>query len=63
MATLNEYYTGCLELPVCNGVTDGSFLIIGGLILTTILGCEIWVIPVTDVSWMQVEGVETINTG
>jgi hypothetical protein len=27
-ATLEEYYTGSLDLPPCNGVSDGSIFII-----------------------------------
>lgn len=41
-ATLEEYYTGALFLPVGNGVTDGSGFLIAINILTGYFGHEPW---------------------
>lgn len=46
-ATLEEYYTGALFLPVGNGVTDGSALLILINILTGYLGSEVWLAKVS----------------
>lgn len=43
-ATLEEYYVGGLWLPVMNGVTDGSAILIGVNILIGILGSEWWAV-------------------
>ena len=42
LATLEEYYIGTLALPVCNGVSDGSVLLISLFIVTGICGETIW---------------------
>jgi hypothetical protein len=41
-ATLNEYYLGTLYLPIFNGVSDGSAVIIITLIVTGFIGPDIW---------------------
>jgi ethanolaminephosphotransferase len=62
-ATLNEYYMGTLYLPVCNGVSDGSAVIIIGLIVTGIIGPEVWTIEVFNGSWLQIEGIQILTIG
>ena len=42
LATLEEYYIGSLVLPPCNGVSDGSFAIVGSFIISGIYGPEFW---------------------
>jgi hypothetical protein len=41
-ATLEEYYLGILRLPVCNGVSDGSIIMIGLFLLSGIIGTDVW---------------------
>lgn len=41
-ATLEEYYTGALFLPVGNGITDGSVVLIGINVIAGVWGCEIF---------------------
>ena len=41
-ATLEEYYSGGLFLPVCNGVTDGSVPLIGVYFFTAYVGNDWW---------------------
>jgi hypothetical protein len=43
-ATLEEYYVGGLWLPVMNGVTDGSAVLIAINIIIGITGSEWWAI-------------------
>ncbi len=50
-ATLEEYYLGELTLPVCNGVSDGSFAIIGFTLLSAMIGTSnFWATPLFDVT-------------
>lgn len=48
ISTLEEYYTGGLQMGPCNGVTDGSGIIYFLLLITTIVGNEFWVSPVAN---------------
>ena len=50
-ATLEEYYAGTLILPVCNGVSDGSILLITVFLATGIFGYEFWAYGVCDGTW------------
>jgi len=43
-ATLNEYYVGSLDLPIFNGVSDGSAVLIAILLITAVLGPGFWTI-------------------
>jgi hypothetical protein len=46
---MEEYYLGELTLPVCNGVSDGSFAIVGLTLLSAVIGGNnIWATPVYD---------------
>lgn len=40
--TLTEYYTGILELEMCNAVTDGSVVFIIFFVFSGIVGSEFW---------------------
>jgi hypothetical protein len=42
-ATIEEYYTGGLFLPVLNGISDGSFGLIGMYILMGIFSNNFWI--------------------
>jgi hypothetical protein len=46
-ATLEEYYVGGLWLPVLNGVTDGSVVLIGVNIMIGVMGSQWWADPMT----------------
>jgi len=46
-ATLEEYYVGGLWLPVMNGVTDGSLLLILVNVLIGLLGSQFFAAPTT----------------
>jgi len=65
-ATLEEYYIGTLRLPVCNGVSDGSVIMIGFYIFTGIIGADFWMTtPCTGECglWLGINGVSTLNWG
>jgi ethanolaminephosphotransferase len=47
-STLEEYYTGGLFLPPCNGVTDGSAAVFLVFILMAIVGNDFWRWPVAN---------------
>lgn len=47
-STLEEYYTGGLFLPPCNGVTDGSAAVFLVFILMAIVGNDFWKWPVAN---------------
>jgi hypothetical protein len=51
-ATLEEYYVGTLHLPIFNGVSDGSVLIIAISFVTGCLGNNIWTTPAFDGTWL-----------
>jgi len=40
--TLEEYYTGGLFLGPCNGVTDGSIVLIAVFLFTAVVGNSWW---------------------
>jgi len=40
--TLEEYYTGSLDLPILNGVSDGCVLIYAIGIITGLYGTQVW---------------------
>ena len=61
--TLEEYYVGTLKLPPCNAVSDGSVLLILMYIITGILGNQIWVLPICDGSWLNIEGITDLTLG
>lgn len=56
--TLEEYYLGILELPPCNGVSDGSVFVISFYIVAGIIGNRKFAINVHDGKWMRVEGID-----
>ena len=62
-ATLEEYYVGTLKLPVCNAVSDGSILLIIMYILTGVMGNGIWVVPICDGTWMNIDGITDLTLG
>lgn len=62
-ATLEEYYVGTLRLPVCNGVSDGSVLMIMLFIATGIFGNEFWAKGVADGKWLHMEGLDVLTIG
>ena len=62
-ATLEEYYVGTLKLPPCNAVSDGSIMLILMYIITGILGNQIWVKPICDGSWLNIEGITDLTLG
>lgn len=47
-STLEEYYTGGLFLPPCNGVTDGSLGVFLLFIFMTIVGNDFWRWPIAN---------------
>ena len=51
-ATLNEYYTGFLDMPVGNGISDGSWIIYGAYITCGIVGPWIYTYPLFPGSWL-----------
>jgi hypothetical protein len=61
---LEEYYVGELTLQVCNGVTDGSFAIIGLTLLTGFIGGNnIWATPIYDATAWHWRGVTIMTLG
>jgi len=62
-STLEEYYVGTLELPVCNAVSDGALLIIVMYLVTGVLGNEIWVNGICSGTWLNIEGITTLTLG
>lgn len=48
-ATLEEFYVGTLYLPVCNGVSDGSALVVIASIFTAFIGNNFWATPFLDI--------------
>jgi hypothetical protein len=62
-ATLQEWYVGSLDLPPCNGVSDGSFIIMSGYILSGIFGAQFYAVPLFDASWLGWTGVTDITIG
>ena len=62
-ATLEEYYVGTLKLPMCNAVSDGSALLILMYLVTGILGNQIWVVPICDGTWMNIDGITDLTLG
>ena len=61
LATLEEYYIGTLALPVCNGVSDGSWLLILLFILSGICGKAIWTPKIVeDINFL---GMGSLNVG
>ena len=56
-ATLEEYYVGSLDLPACNGVSEGSLVIILLFVVTGICGSDIWTKPAASGSWLHIEGI------
>ena len=47
--TLEEYYTGTLYLGPCNGVSDGSFVIVVASFITGIVGNNFWATPIYEI--------------
>jgi hypothetical protein len=63
-STLEEYYVGELTLQVCNGVTDGSFAIVGLMLLTAITGwSNVWATPIYDVTEWHIRGLTIMTIG
>lgn len=62
-ATLEEYYVGILRLPVCNGVSDGSVMMIILFIATGIFGNDFWAKGVADGKWLHIEGCDILTIG
>jgi ethanolaminephosphotransferase len=61
--TLEEYYVGTLRLPVCNGVSDGSVMMIILFIVTGIFGNDVWAKGVADGKWLHIEGLDILTMG
>ena len=61
--TLEEYYIGILILPKCNVVSDGAFFVILVYIVTGIFGNGIWVTPICDGSWLNIDGITELTLG
>ena len=61
-ATLEEHYVGTLRLPVGNGVSDGSVLIIILMIATGIFGNDFWAIQAADATGLNL-GFEFLTVG
>ena len=62
-STLEEYYIGTLKLPVCNAVSDGSIFLIIMYLITGIFGNGIWVVPICDGTWLNIEGITDLTLG
>ena len=62
-ATLEEYYTGSLDLPPMNGVSDGSVLIIGLYLAIGIVGSDKMALNVRPGDWMHIEGIKSMTPG
>lgn len=63
-STLEEYYVGELTLQVCNGVTDGSFAIIGLTLISGFIGGNnIWATPIYDATAWHWRGVTIMTLG
>ena len=61
-ATLEEHYVGTLRLPIFNGVSDGSVLIIILMLATGIFGNDFWAIQAADATWLGI-GTEFLTVG
>ena len=61
--TLEEYYLGTLKLPILNGVSDGSLIVIILLIFTGVVGNTWWAVEVCDGTWLRIESISKINRG
>jgi hypothetical protein len=61
--TLEEYYCGTLYLGKCNGVTDGSFIIVVACFITGCVGNNFWATPVIDIAWLNINGVPMLTWG
>lgn len=62
-SAINEFYVGTLHLPMLNGVSDGSFVMIAFSLVTGVLGNSIWTTPLFGGTWLQMTGVETLTSG
>jgi len=61
---LEEYYIGTMILPVFNGVSDGSVVIICFTVLTGFIGGNnFWATPLYDGSWLQISGITMMTYG
>lgn len=45
---LEEYYTGEIELPLFNGVTDGSAFVVLMFLVMTFFGNNLWRTPIAN---------------
>lgn len=61
--TLEEYYLGTLKLPIFNGVSDGSLVIIALLIFTGAIGNTWWAEDACDATWLGISSVTNLNKG
>ena len=62
-STLEEYYVGTLELPVCNAVSDGALLVILIYVVTGCFSNDIWIIQVCNGEWLHIDGITTLTLG
>jgi hypothetical protein len=65
-ATLEEYYTGILTLDECNGVSDGSVLMLSLMLFTGIIGPDFWTTsPCSNEcgAWLGMEAVSFLTWG
>jgi hypothetical protein len=61
--TLEEYYSGYLYLPIFNGVSDGSIVIVLLSFFTAYYGNNFWATPYIDGTWLGIDGVTILTYG
>jgi ethanolaminephosphotransferase len=61
--TLEEYYLGTLKLPMFNGVSDGSLILIILMIFTGAIGNTWWAEDACDGKWLSIPSVTNLNRG